>query len=145
MRARARALTRLALVYARHAAVHAVRRPPHGAGLRQFRDSYSAERLTAITPEERAQLPDHGLCVACGLCNFAVAATGYLRSERLPLQLTRHLPDLWVLRDEELATVDFGAGAAVCPMLVPLPAMRDFAAARLARDGAAPPPPRAVP
>jgi ferredoxin len=145
VKARARALTRLALVYARHAAVRVVRRPPQGAGLRQFQELYSAERLTEITPEERSQLPDHGLCVACGLCNFAAAAAGYLRSERLPLQLTRHLPDLWVLRDAKLSAVDFGAGAAVCPMNVPLPAMRDLVSARLARDGLAPPPTRGVP
>ena len=145
MKARRQALTRLALLYVRHAARRTVRRPAHGAGLGRFQALYTGERLTAITPAERAQLPEHGFCVACGLCNFATAAAGYLRSERLPLQLTRHLPDLWVLRDTELPAVDFAAGAAVCPMGVPLPSMRDFVASRLARDGVAPPPPRTAP
>jgi hypothetical protein len=142
MKARARALTRLAWLYGRHLTRRAVHRPAAGEGLRRFQSLYASERLTAVTAEERRQLPEHGLCVACGLCNFAAPAAGYLRSERLSLQLTRHLPDLWVTRDLELQAVDFAAGAAICPMGVPLPAMRDFVTARLARDGVQPPPAR---
>jgi hypothetical protein len=144
VRARAEALGRLAWLYARHLARRAVSRPAPGTGLRRFETLYAPERLTAITAEERRQLPRHGLCVACGLCNFAAAGAGYLRSERLPLQLTRHLPDLWAMRDLELTGVDLSAAAVVCPMGVPLPAMRDFVQARLARDGVTPPAPRAL-
>ena len=139
MSARIRAVTRLAWLYARHIVRRTVRRPRRGAGLRRFLELYAPDRLTAITARERRQLPEHGDCVACGLCGFAAAGAGYLRSDRLPMQLTRHLPDLWVARELELNAVPWAAAAAVCPMGVPLPAISGLVIARLARDGTAPP------
>lgn len=142
MRRRAYALTRLTGLYARHLARRAVIRPRPGAGRRAFEDLYTPDRLTAITPAERAALPAQGLCVGCGLCDLATPEAGYLRPERLPLSLTRHLPDLWTTRDLDLGGVDWLAAEAVCPMGVPHAAMAGFVRDRLARDGVEPPVPR---
>jgi hypothetical protein len=139
---KAYAYSRLAGLYARHIARRAVPYRRRESGLDAFIALYTPDRLTPISPAERAALPEHGRCVGCGLCGMAAAPSGYARPERLPLQLTRHLPDLWATRDLDLDGVDWAAAAAVCPMGVPLPAMRDLVRGRLAADGTAPPVPR---
>ena len=144
---RAAALSRLGALYGRHLARRgALRLTRHGAdteaGLRRFDELYGPARITALSAGEREQLGAHGRCVACGLCGFAAPRAGYVRPERLPSQLTRSLPDLWVTRDLPLDAVDWRAAAAVCPTGVPLPAMRGFVRERLARDGVEPPVPR---
>jgi hypothetical protein len=146
---RAAALGRLAAVYGRHlarrGAVELARRRATGPahpGLAGFDALYRADRITALTPDDRAGLAGHGWCVACGLCDFAAPRAGYLRPDRLPSQLTRSLPDLWTTRDLPLAAVDWAAAAAVCPSGVPLQAMPGFVRDRLARDGVEPPAPR---
>ena len=139
-RRRRAALARLATAYFRHLARRAVGRHP-APGLGRFAELYGPDRLTPITVAEREQLPRHGSCIACGLCGFAAVRRGYLRAERLPSQLTRSLPDLWVTRDLDLGGVDWAAAAAVCPTGVPLDQMSGLVAARLARDGTAAPPP----
>ena len=143
-RQRVVALGLLAATYARHISRRTLRLD-RGGGLAAFRNLYGADRITAITPTERAQLGAHGECIACGLCGFAAQRAGYLRAERLPSQLTRSLPQLWTSRQLDLAAVDWEAGAAVCPLGVPLPAITGFVAQRLARDGSLPPPPAAPP
>ncbi|HVS41781.1 MAG TPA: hypothetical protein VMU20_05875 [Candidatus Dormibacteraeota bacterium] len=141
---RAAALTRLGALYGRHLARRgALRLAGRGtdtdAGLARFDELYGPARITALSASERDQLGAHGRCVACGLCGFAAPRAGYVRAERLPSQLTRSLPDLWVTRDLPLDGVDWHAAAAVCPTGVPLPAMRGFVRERLVRDGVEPP------
>jgi hypothetical protein len=144
----AAALGRLGALYGRHLARRGtawmVHRPGRsgGAGLARFEALYGPDRITAVTPAEREQLPEHGRCVACGLCGFAAPRAGYLRAERLPSQLTRSLPDLWITRDLALDAVDWRSAAAVCPAGVPLEGMRGFVRDRLERDGVEPPAPR---
>src|SRR5258708_23400614 len=145
-RRRAVSMVRLAGAYARHVARQAVpRRQPHQDGVAVFLQLYGRDRITPLTPQDRAELPSHGLCVACGLCTFAAGRSGYLRADRLPSQLTRTLPELWTSRDLPYDEVDWAAGEAVCPMGVPLPAMRAFVGRRLELDGVAPPAPQVPP
>jgi len=145
-RRRAVSMARLAGAYARHVAVHtASRRKPQPDGLVEFARLYGRDRITPLTPQDRAELPAQGMCVACGLCTFAAGRAGYLRADRLPSQLTRSLPDLWTSRDLPYDAVDWQAGAEVCPMGVPLAEMRGFVARRLERDGVEPPPPQRPP
>ncbi|MEA2670915.1 MAG: hypothetical protein QOG45_1135 [Chloroflexota bacterium] len=142
---RAAALGRLGAQYGRHLARRGAERVAHrpaGAGLARFEALYGPDRITAVTPGEREQLPGHGRCVACGLCGFATARAGYVRPERLASQLTRSLPDLWVTRDLPLGAVDWERAAAVCPLGVPLAEMRGLVRDRLDRDGVEPPAPR---
>jgi hypothetical protein len=145
---RAAALTRLAALYGRHLARRGAERLTRrsaatDAALARFDELYGPARITALSPAERAELAAQGRCVACGLCGFAAPRAGYVRAERLPSQLTRSLPDLWVTRDLPLDGVDWHAAAAVCPTGVPLPAIRGFVRERLAQDGVEPPVPRA--
>lgn len=139
MRRRAGALARLAGLYARHLAVRSLRRPAEGHGLARFAELYAAERITPVTPEERGRLPGQGLCVACGLCAFAAPGAGHLTAERLPLSLTRHLPDLWALRDLELGAVAWADAEAACPLGVRHTEIAATVAGRLRRDGVEPP------
>lgn len=145
---RAAALARLGALYGRHLARRGAgivaRRPvgPAAGGLARFEELYGPDRITAITPAERDHLAAHGRCVGCGLCGFAAPRAGYLRAERLPSQLTRTLPDLWITRDLALDAVDWGRAGAVCPLGVPLEEIRGFVRERLERDGVEPPAPR---
>jgi ferredoxin len=135
-RRRAISMARLAGAYARHVAVHtASRRRDRPSGLAEFARLYERDRITPLSAQDRAELPAHGLCVSCGLCTFSAARSGYLRADRLPSQLTRNLPELWTSRDLPYDSVDWRAGAEVCPMGVPLDTMRDFVARRLRQDG----------
>jgi hypothetical protein len=140
-RRRAVSTVRLAGAYARHLVRQAGARrraEPAGAAVAAFQRLYGRDRITPLAPQDRAELPAHGLCIACGLCDFAAGRAGYLRADRLPSQLTRTLPELWTSRDLPYDEVDWAAGAAVCPMGVPLPQMRGFVARRLEQDGVAP-------
>jgi hypothetical protein len=145
-RRRAVSMVRLAGAYARHVVRQtASRRQPHHDGVTAFLQLYGRDRITPLTRQDRAELPSHGLCVACGLCTFAAGRAAYLRADRLPSQLTRTLPELWTSRDLPYDEVAWQAGADVCPMGVPLPAMRDFVGRRLELDGVAPTAPQAPP
>jgi hypothetical protein len=146
-RRRAVSTARLAAAYARHMLRQAATRRTADTsdGVAAFLRLYGRDRITPLTPQDRAELPAHGLCVACGLCDFAAGRAGYLRPDRLPSQLTRTLPELWTSRDLPFDEVDWAAGAAVCPMGVPLPQMREFVARRLERDGVAPTAPQVPP
>jgi hypothetical protein len=146
-RRRAVSMVRLAGAYARHLARQAApwRRRDEEGGVEAFQRLYGRERITPLSAQDRAELPSHGLCVACGLCTFAAGRAGYLRADRLPSQLTRTLPELWTSRDLPYDELDWAAGAEVCPMGVPLPAMRDFVRRRLERDGVAPTAPKVPP
>lgn len=144
-RRRARAIGHLGALYARHLVRRATRRRVAGEGLGAFEALYAAERITPVTVAERGRLAGHGDCVACGLCSFAAPRSGYLTAERLPLQLTRSLSGLWTARDLDLGGLDWGAAGAVCPLGVPHAEIADLVDARLARDGAEPPPRRRPP
>jgi hypothetical protein len=145
-RRRAVSMLRLAGAYARHLVRHAAsRRGAEQDGVAAFAQLYARDRITPLTPQDREEMPSHGLCVACGMCTFAAPRAGYLRADRLPSQLTRSLPELWTSRDLPYDDVDWASAAAVCPMGVPLPQMRDFVRRRLERDGVAPTAPQVPP
>ena len=144
-RRRAVSMVRLAGAYGRHLARRAARRTPDAGGLAEFHRLYGRDRITPLSAQDRAELPSHGMCVACGLCTFAAPRAGYLRADRLPSPLTRTLPELWTSRDLPYDHVDWAAGAAVCPLGVPLAEMRSFVARRLEQDGVAPTAPQVPP
>jgi len=146
-RRRAVSTVRLAAAYGRHLVRHAATRrsAAEADGVAAFLKLYGRDRITPLTPQDRAELPAHGMCIACGLCDFAGGRGGYLRPDRLPTQLTRTLPELWTSRDLPYDAVDWSAGAEVCPMGVPLPQVRDFVDRRLERDGTAPTAPQVPP
>lgn len=145
-RRRAVSMARLGGAYARHLARQAAtRRQPRQDGVSAFLQLYGRDRITPLSEQDRTELPEHGLCVACGLCSFAAGRSGYLRADRLPSQLIRTLPELWTSRDLPYDEVDWQAGAEVCPMGVPLSEMRGFVSRRLEADGVAPPAPQVPP
>ena len=141
---RVAALGRLAVGYSRHTMSRLVRRGGWG-GLAAFDALYRRDRISRLTPEERAALAGHGRCIACGLCTFAATRSGYLTAERLPLQLTRSLPEVWATRDLALDSLDWAAAQAVCPTNVPLGQIRDLLITRLEADGVLPPAPQLAP
>jgi hypothetical protein len=97
-------------------------------GLSAFQASYAADRLPAVTPEERRELPAFGRCVACGLCDVgegarAAASCGaYAGVMDLMLASSRSMPDFDVasrtfdaVGEERLAELE-----ARCPTRVPM-------------------------
>jgi hypothetical protein len=97
-------------------------------GLRAFEESYAADRLPPVTPDEREALPLFGGCVACGLCNVgegarAAASVGvYAGVMDLVLASSRSMPDFDVaaasfdaVGDARLAELE-----ARCPTKVPM-------------------------
>jgi hypothetical protein len=97
-------------------------------GLAAFRASYAADRLPAVTPAERRELPAFGGCVACGLCDVGegarAAASGgaYAGVMDLMLASSRSMPDFDVaarsfdaVGDDRLAELE-----ARCPTRVPM-------------------------
>ncbi|MDP9149406.1 MAG: hypothetical protein M3O36_05640 [Myxococcota bacterium] len=107
-------------------------------GLADFRRSYAADRLPAVTPEERRLLPRLSGCIACGLCNVGEGAriaqsrgiyTGVMD---LMLASSRSMPDydaaarsFEAVGAERLAELE-----ARCPTRVPMRALASFVKAK---------------
>jgi hypothetical protein len=97
-------------------------------GLAAFQASYAADRLPAITPEERRALPAFGGCVACGLCDVgegarAAASSGaYAGVMDLMLASSRSMPDFDVAARsfEAVGEERLGQLEARCPTRVPM-------------------------
>ncbi|NUP08987.1 MAG: hypothetical protein HOW73_23300 [Polyangiaceae bacterium] len=103
-------------------------------GLPLFRQNYGPDRLPAVDPEERAQMPRFSACFACGRCDIGEgervrASNGaYPGMMRFVLASSRSMPDYDaaeralafvpedVLRDKE----------AICPAHVPFTALARF-------------------
>src|SRR5271156_483851 len=97
-------------------------------GLSDFRRSYAADPLAAVSPEERVLLPTLGGCIACGLCDVGegarIARSGgaYAGVMDLMLASSRSMPDFhWAARsfaavgDERPEQLE-----ARCPTRVPM-------------------------
>jgi hypothetical protein len=122
-------------------------------GLADFRRSYAADRLAAVSPEERRILPRLGGCIACGLCNvgegqrIAGSRGRYIGVMDLMLASSRSMPDFDSaalsfanVSDRRLAELE-----ARCPARVPMREIASFVRqkaeetnARGARDGSGP-------
>jgi succinate dehydrogenase/fumarate reductase-like Fe-S protein len=97
-------------------------------GLAEFRESYAADRLPPVTPEERLALPLLSGCIACGLCDVGegerVAASRgvYAGTMDLMLASSRSMPD-YDAAARSFASVDDARLAeleARCPARVPM-------------------------
>jgi succinate dehydrogenase/fumarate reductase-like Fe-S protein len=113
-------------------------------GLSDFRRSYAADRLPAVTPAERAALPPMSGCIACGLCNVGegariAAATGrYAGVMDLMLASSRSMPDydaaarsFDAVGDDRLAELE-----GRCPARVPMRRVAAFVRAKAAEMAA---------
>jgi succinate dehydrogenase/fumarate reductase-like Fe-S protein len=97
-------------------------------GLALFQANFEAEHLSSISSAERAELPDHSRCIACGRCNagdgprMAASNGAYPGTMALMLSSSRSMPDFaaanealrWI-SDPELAQKE-----ATCPTSVPM-------------------------
>jgi hypothetical protein len=107
-------------------------------GLSDFRRSYAADRLAALTPSERRMLPRFSGCLACGLCDVgegaAIVRSGgqYAGVMDLMLASSRNMPDydaaarsFAAVSDERLAELE-----ARCPSRVPMRSLAMFVRAK---------------
>jgi hypothetical protein len=112
-------------------------------GLAAFEKSYAADRLPAVTPDERRALPAFGGCIACGLCDVGegarAAASGgaYAGVMDLMLASSRSMPDFDVaarsfdaVGDARLAELE-----ARCPTRVPMRRIAAFVRAKAREMG----------
>ena len=103
-------------------------------GLQAFLESYAADRVPPVTPDERRLLPLAGRCIACGLCDAgegaAIARSGgrYAGVMDLMLCSSRNMPDFdaaarsfEAVGDERLAELE-----ARCPARVPMRRLAAF-------------------
>ena len=107
-------------------------------GLSDFRRSYAADRLAALTPGERQMLPTFSGCIACGLCDVgegaAIVRSGGLYAGVMDLMLasSRNMPDydaaarsFAAVSDERLAELE-----GRCPTRVPMRSLARFVRAK---------------
>jgi hypothetical protein len=118
-------------------------------GLRDFRQSYAADRVPPVTADERRLLPQLSGCIACGLCNVGEGAA-IVRSQGvyagvmdLMLASSRSMPDydaavrsFDAVGDERLVQLELR-----CPTRVPMRKVAAFVRAKAA-EVASPPNPR---
>lgn len=113
-------------------------------GLDDFRRSYAADRLPAITPDERRYLHRLSGCIACGLCNVGeggrIAQSGGVYAGVMDLMLasSRSMPDFDAaarsfdaVGDARLAELE-----ARCPAHVPMRLLASFVRAKAAEVAA---------
>jgi hypothetical protein len=122
-------------------------------GIAAFRANYDADRLPPVTPEERAELPTFGRCIACGLCDrgeaerIAASAGAYRGVMALMLAGSRSMPDFQAaaiafshVSDDVLAEKE-----RICPTAVPMRRIARFVRSKAAElDRSLPPASRAV-
>jgi succinate dehydrogenase/fumarate reductase-like Fe-S protein len=118
------------------------------SGLAQFEENYAADRLLAMTSEDREQLPSFSGCIACGMCDAIFDA--YDRTARcdfrgpsdLPIAYTRNLPDYDALPSyvSNLRKGDLEALERVCPSRIPFRRLALFVERRALDLGAGPAP-----
>jgi hypothetical protein len=107
-------------------------------GLRDFRQSYAADRVPPISPDERRALPAFGGCIACGLCDVGEGAAmvrsggAYAGVMDLMLASSRSMPDydaavrsFDAVGDERLAALETR-----CPTRVPMRRIAAFVRAK---------------
>jgi succinate dehydrogenase/fumarate reductase-like Fe-S protein len=108
------------------------------SGLEQFQQNYAADGLSAVTEQERHEMPRFGRCVACGLCDRndrtrILASGGRFRGTMsLMLSASRSMPDYRAaalgfayLNEEDLREREL-----VCPTRVPMREIARFVRAK---------------
>jgi hypothetical protein len=97
-------------------------------GIAMFRTNYASDGLAPVSPEQRAEMPAFGGCIACGLCDrgestrIASSKGAYSGVMLLMLSASRSMPDfaaaarsLSFVPDDVLAEKE-----ALCPTRVPM-------------------------
>lgn len=131
-----------ALVLLAWALVQSLLAPLFGTrrGLAEFRQSYAADRLPPLTPDERRVLPLLSGCIACGLCDVGEGArmvrSGGVYAGVMDLMLasSRNMPDFdAAARSFEAVGADrLGALEARCPVRVPMRKVAAFVTVKAA-------------
>ncbi len=117
--ARADSLVKLAWAYGLHHTRRVLRRPR--PQLDDLLATYGPEGIHAITPDERAQLPQLVTCINCGLCAFAAARFGRTRPPDLASSYMRLYATLGeVSSDLSGDAAELAAASLVCPVGLPL-------------------------
>lgn len=111
-------------------------------GILDFRRSYAADRLPAVTPDERRLLAESNGCIACGLCDVGEgaaivrAAGAYAGVMDLMLASSRNMPDYDAARrsfeavgDDRLAELE-----PRCPTRVPMRRIAAFVRSKAAEE-----------
>ncbi len=110
------------------------------SGLALFHANYDADRLPAVDPEERREMPAFSRCIACGRCDIGEAERmarsrgAYPGLMAVVLASSRSMPDF----DAASIALDhvppdvLAAKEAVCPTGVPFVALARFVRAKAA-------------
>lgn len=109
-------------------------------GLALFHENYDADRLPAVSPDERRELASFGGCIACGRCDLgdldAIAASGgaFPGTMRWVLAATRSMPDAdaAALAVAAIPDATWAAKEALCPTSVPIGRLVAFVRAKSA-------------
>jgi len=116
---RADSLAKLAWAYGLHLTRRRISRPR--AQLRDLLDTYAADGIVPLTPDERARHPKLIGCINCGLCAFAAGRMGRTRLPDVAASYMRLYARLGgASSDVEGDDPDLEAAAAACPVGVPL-------------------------
>ena len=112
-------------------------------GLREFHESYQADRLAPVTEEERDVLPLLSGCIACGLCELEAGPRAPDGSYSGPMDLmlasSRSMPDYdaAVLSFAHLSDERAKAVEQICPTRVPVRRIAMFVRAKALAAGPA--------
>jgi hypothetical protein len=115
---------------------------PRTSGFQLFQQNYAADGLSAVSEQERQEMPGFGRCVACGLCDRndrarVLASGGRFRGTMsLIVAASRSMPDYRAaaLGFAHLSDEDLRERESVCPTRVPMRAIARFVRAKA--DGA---------
>lgn len=107
-------------------------------GLALFHLNYDADRLPAVSPDERRELASFGGCFACGRCDVGDAETmartggAFPGTMRWVLSATRSMPDADVAAAAVAGISDetWAAKEALCPSGVPMRRLVAFVRAK---------------
>lgn len=108
------------------------------SGFELFQQNYAADGLSAVTEQERQDMPAFGRCVACGLCDRndrarILASGGRFRGTMsLIIAASRSMPDYRAaaLGFAHLTDEDLRERESVCPTRVPIRLIARFVRAK---------------
>ena len=125
---RAAALSRLAAAFAGHQVRRWTGRGSRGGAAAAER-LYRSEHYLALTPDERALMPEMSRCINCGICAMVAGRWGRTYLPDLASAYLRPLHQLPLVASDlepgapDGPRADLQAAAAACPVGVPLPAL----------------------
>lgn len=112
-------LAKLAWAYGVHQARRRLRRPR--SQVARLLETYAADGIRPMSPDERARHPRLVTCINCGLCAFAADRMGKTRPPDLASSYMRLYAGLGeASSDLSGSEADLAAAAAVCPVGLPL-------------------------